>query len=171
MKKLLLALTVLLTAQVSTAKLSVGDDVFLPELVSIESGEMVDLTQYEGKVIFVEFWASWCVTCAKSFPTYNKIHNELGNEDFVFISINTDKKTKDAKKFLKKTPADFLVVRDSKREAVKTYEPKGYPSGYIVNKAGKIVAVEESQPEYEELKALLEELINEGKDVADLASL
>ena len=88
MKKLLLALTVLLSAQVATAKLSIGDDVFLPELVSLESGENVDLTQYEGKVIFVEFWASWCVTCAKSFPTYNKIHNELGNEDFVFISIN-----------------------------------------------------------------------------------
>ncbi|MCJ8313848.1 MAG: TlpA family protein disulfide reductase [Saccharospirillaceae bacterium] len=179
MKKLLLALTVLLSAQVATAKLSVGDDVFLPELVSIESGEMVDLTQFEGKVIFVEFWASWCVTCAKSFPTYNKLHNELDSEEFVFISINTDKRTKDAKKFLKRTPADFLVVRDDKRAAVKTYEPKGYPSGYIVNKAGKIVAIEESQPDYEELKAHLEELIAEGKeegkeeskDEADLASL
>ncbi|BCE02681.1 TlpA family protein disulfide reductase [Marinicellulosiphila megalodicopiae] len=171
MKKLLLALTVLLTAQVSTAKLSVGDDVYLPELVSIESGENVDLSQYKGKVIFVEFWASWCVTCAKSFPTYNKLHNELDTEEFVFISINTDKKVKDAEKFLKRTPADFLVVRDSKKEAVKTYGPKGYPSGYIVNKEGKIVGIEESQPEYEELKALLQSLIDEGKDAADVASL
>ncbi|MCJ8313413.1 MAG: TlpA family protein disulfide reductase [Saccharospirillaceae bacterium] len=159
MRKLLLAITALLTVQFSAAKLSVGDDVYLPELVSIETGEMVDLSQYKGKVLFVEFWASWCTTCAKSFPTYNKIHNALDSEKYMMISINTDKKEKDAKKFLKRTPADFLVVRDTKKSAVKTYEPKGYPVGYIVDKEGKIVAIEESQPEYEELKALLESLM------------
>ncbi|BCE03487.1 TlpA family protein disulfide reductase [Marinicellulosiphila megalodicopiae] len=159
MRKLLLAVMALLTVQISSAKLNVGDDVYLPELVSLETGEAIDLSQYKGKVLFVEFWASWCTTCAKSFPTYNKIHKALDSDKYMMISINTDKKEKDAHKFLKNTPADFLVVRDTEKTAVKKYEPKGYPVGYIVNKAGKIVAIEESQPEYEELKALLEGLM------------
>jgi len=159
MRKLLLAITALLTVQLSVAKLSVGDDVYLPELVSMETGEAVDLSQYKGKVLFVEFWASWCVTCAKSFPVYNELHKDLDSDKFMMISINTDKKEKDAEKFLKDTPANFLVVRDTQKTAVKTYEPKGYPVGYIVDKSGKIVAIEESLAEYDELKAIFEGLM------------
>ena len=159
MLKIFLILTAALAAQFSSAELKTGDDVFLPTLETIQSGEALDLSQYKGHVLFVEFWASWCISCAKSFPVYNKINEELKDKGLQFISINTDESLKDAKKFLKKNPANFLVVRDTKHEAVETYEPKGYPIGYIVDKTGKIVMIEESVPEYEELKATLEALL------------
>ena len=159
MRKLLLAVTTALAAQFSAAELTVGDEVFLPTLDSITTGDAVDLTQYKGQVVYVEFWASWCISCAKSFPIYNQVNDELKDKGFQFISINTDESVKDAKKFLKKNPANFLVVRDAEFKAVETYEPKGYPIGYLVDKSGEIVEIEMSVPEYDKLKAKIEALL------------
>ena len=79
--------------------------------------------------------------------------------DILVVGINTDESVKDAKKFLKKNPANFLVVRDAEFKAVETYEPKGYPIGYLVDKSGEIVEIEMSVPEYDKLKAKIEALL------------
>ena len=103
MRKLLLALTAIVATQFAAAEIKVGDDVYLPTLPTLDSGEALDLSQYKGQVLYVEFWASWCISCAKSFPVYNKINEELKDKGFQFISINTDESKKDANKFLKRT--------------------------------------------------------------------
>ena len=131
----------------------------LPTLPTLDSGEALDLSQYKGQVLYVEFWASWCISCAKSFPVYNKINEELKDKGFQFISINTDESKKDANKFLKKNPGNFLIVRDTEFKAVETYEPVGYPIGYLVDKSGKVIEIEASVPEYDKLKAKIEALL------------
>ena len=159
MRKILFITIMLFMASLSQAYLTVGDEAFLPQVKVMGSNKRVDLSRLKGRVVFLEFWASWCVSCAKSFPIYNQVYNELKSEGVIFISVNTDSSEKAAKRFLKKHPADFLVVRDTKKEAVKTYEPRGYPIGYIIDKEGNIVHIEQSVPVYEELKQKLEELL------------
>ncbi|BCE02344.1 TlpA family protein disulfide reductase [Marinicellulosiphila megalodicopiae] len=159
MRKVLFITIALFWASQTHAFLTVGDKAFLPQVKVMGSKKRVDLSRLEGRVVFLEFWASWCVSCAKSFPIYNKVYNELKNEGVIFISVNTDASEKAAKRFLKKNPADFLVVRDTKKEAVKTYEPRGYPIGYIIDRKGNIVHIEQSVPVYEELKEKLEALL------------
>ncbi|MCJ8314089.1 MAG: TlpA family protein disulfide reductase [Saccharospirillaceae bacterium] len=159
MRKVIFITTLLFMSSMSQAYLTVGDKAFLPQVKVMGSKKRVDLSRLKGRVVFLEFWASWCVSCAKSFPIYNKVYNELKDQGVIFISVNTDSSEKAAKRFLKKNPADFLVVRDTKKKAVKTYEPRGYPVGYIIDREGNIVHVEQSVPKYEELKAKLEELI------------
>jgi len=159
MRKVLFITLMMLVASASQAALTVGDEAFLPQVKVMGSKKRVDLSRLEGRVVFLEFWASWCVSCAKSFPIYNRVYNELKSKGVIFISVNTDSSEKAAKRFLKKHPAEFLVVRDTKKTAVRTYGPKGYPIGYIIDREGNIVHIEQSVPVYEELKEKLEELL------------
>lgn len=145
----------LFVAPLSLAELKAGDQAFLPNMKDVDSGKMVKLSSLKGKVVYIDFWAEWCVTCRKSFPIYNELAAELKNDGVIFIGVNTDSDVKLAKKFLAKTPADFINVHDADNSVVQTYEPAGFPTAYIVNKEGKIVAVHSGQPKKAELKAEL----------------
>jgi thiol-disulfide isomerase/thioredoxin len=98
-------------------------------------GEL-NLENYVGKVIYVDFWASWCVACLQSFPLLNEMRNELKSQGFEIIAINLDKESNDAKKFLEKYPVDFPIGYDKDGFMPKKYEIKGMPFSYIIDKKG-----------------------------------
>ena len=97
------------------------------------------LTQHNGKVIYLDFWASWCGPCRKSFPWMNKIQSTYSSEKFTVISINVDNDEALAKEFLHTLPASFPVVYDPKGELAKKYNVKGMPSSYLINSSGELV--------------------------------
>lgn len=96
------------------------------------------LAQHKGKVIYLDFWASWCVPCRKSFPWLNKIQKTYATKNFTIISINLDSDKALAKEFLHILPASFPVVYDKTGELAKKFKVKGMPSSYLINKEGKI---------------------------------
>lgn len=96
------------------------------------------LAQHKGKVIYLDFWASWCVPCRKSFPWLNKIQETYATKEFTVISINLDSDKALAEQFLQKLPARFPVVYDPTGDLAKKFEVKGMPSSYLINSAGKI---------------------------------
>ncbi|WP_441002838.1 redoxin family protein [Pseudocolwellia agarivorans] len=98
------------------------------------------LEQHKGKVIYLDFWASWCVPCRKSFPWMNKIQNTYSPEKFTVISINLDSDKSLADKFLTTLPASFPVIYDPKGELAKKFHVKGMPSSYLANQQGKVVS-------------------------------
>ncbi|WP_426358174.1 TlpA family protein disulfide reductase [Pseudocolwellia sp. HL-MZ19] len=98
------------------------------------------LEQHKGKVIYIDFWASWCVPCRKSFPWMNKIQNNYSPEKFTVISINLDSDKTLANEFLQTLPASFPVIYDPKGELAKKFHVKGMPSSYLADQQGKIVS-------------------------------
>ena len=68
-----------------------------------------DLAQYQNKVVYIDFWASWCGPCRKSFPWINAIQEKYKDKGLVVIGINLDKDIEKAKQFLKITPAQFSL--------------------------------------------------------------
>jgi len=98
------------------------------------------LAQYKGKVVYVDFWASWCVPCRKSFPWMNEMQTKYAKQSFTVLSVNLDAQQSLAKKFLTEVEANFPIFYDPKGKVAKAFKLKGMPSSFIVNKAGKIVS-------------------------------
>lgn len=119
------------------------------------------INNHSGKVIYVDFWASWCVPCRQSFPWMNEMQSLHQEKGFTVISVNLDAQQKNALAFLEEVPANFPVFYDPKGALTKTFKIKGMPSSFIINKEGKIVSAHvgfnaEKKVKYqEEILALL----------------
>ena len=99
----------------------------------------VTLQDYRGKVVYLDFWASWCVPCRHSFPWMNAMQKNYGTKGLEVVTINMDKKRALADKFLKKYPANFTVAFDPEGKSAENYGVMGMPSSYIINRKGEIV--------------------------------
>src|SRR5258706_12593285 len=86
-------------------------------------GEVVVLERLRGKVVYVDFWASWCGPCRRSFPWMNAMNRKYGAQGLTIVAINVDKKHEDAMRFLSEMPTEFTVVYDA---------PGAVPAAYAV---------------------------------------
>lgn len=103
------------------------------------AGKPLDLSPYQGKVVMVDFWASWCPPCKNSFPWLNKMLKEKSAQGLVIIGVNVDENTADAKRFLAQIPAKFPIIYDPKGEYPSYYNIPGMPSTIIFDRNGKKV--------------------------------
>ena len=122
-----------------------------------------DLSQYKGKVLYVDFWASWCGPCAKSFPFLNEMHQQFKDQGLQIVGVNLDENTDDAKAFLAKYPASFTVMADVSKQCAKDFAVKAMPSSYIIDRKGIVhhVHLGFRPGEAKELRVLVEKLMSE----------
>ena len=102
------------------------------------SDAQVDLKDLRGKVVYVDFWASWCGPCAKSFPFMNQLHRNLKERGLEVVAVNVDEQIADAEDFLSKQPAEFRIALDSQQACAKTFDVQAMPSTYLVDRKGVI---------------------------------
>jgi len=105
----------------------------------IHSGKPVSLADYRGKVVFIDFWASWCPPCLVSLPAFDKMYKELGNTEFEFIAINVDEDTKDGLYFLEDHPVSYPVLADPDGDIGIPYRIRTLPVSYLLDRDGRIV--------------------------------
>ena len=101
--------------------------------------ETLDLQQYKNKVVYLDFWASWCGPCRQSFPWLNQMQLKYKDKGLVVIGINLDRDKKSALQFLKALPAEFLLYFDPKGDMGKKYKLVGMPSSYIFDGNGQLL--------------------------------
>lgn len=101
----------------------------------------VKLSDYKGKAVYLDFWASWCGPCKQSFPWMNEMHTKYAAQGFAVVGVNVDAKQTDATSFLEQTPAKFDVVFDPKGTSPRAYGVKGMPSSVLISPDGKVLAV------------------------------
>ncbi len=107
-----------------------------PEL-GLQGATLADM---KGKVVLVDFWASWCGPCKQSFPFMNELQAKYKSQGLEVVGVNVDAKRDDADKFLAEVPARFTVAFDAKGESARRFEVKSMPSSLIVGRDGKVVA-------------------------------
>ena len=107
-------------------------------LGSVAQAAGLDLSAYRGKVVYVDFWASWCGPCKQSFPWLDDLVREYSSQNFVVIGVNVDKDRDRAERFLNETPAEFSIVYDPKGELATAYKVAGMPSGILIDRAGHV---------------------------------
>ncbi|MCW8865718.1 MAG: TlpA family protein disulfide reductase [Colwellia sp.] len=98
----------------------------------------VALAKHQGEVVYLDFWASWCVPCRKSFPWMNTIQEKYKSQGFSVISVNLDANRALAEKFLAEIPASFAVIYDPKGKIAKHFAIQGMPSSMLIGRDGKI---------------------------------
>ncbi|MEQ1545213.1 TlpA disulfide reductase family protein [Methyloglobulus sp.] len=129
----------------------------------IGESQSSDLSQYKGQVLYVDFWASWCGPCAKSFPFLNEMHEQLKGQGLQIVGVNLDENADEAKAFLAKYPASFTVVADVSKQCAKDFEVKAMPSSYLIDRKGIVhhIHLGFRPGEAKELRVLVEKLLNE----------
>lgn len=142
MKKTFVKTTVLaLTALLALPALAVEVGQGAPEFDLAGRLAGVKLSDFKGKTVYLDFWASWCGPCKQSFPWMNEMQARYGAKGLRVVGINVDQKTDDAKAFLKDTPANFDVAFDQGGKTPKAYAIKGMPTSVLIGPDGKVLSV------------------------------
>jgi cytochrome c biogenesis protein CcmG, thiol:disulfide interchange protein DsbE len=102
---------------------------------------VVRLSQYRGKVVYLDFWASWCGPCKQSFPWMNSVQAKYGAQGLKVLAINVDTRRDDARKFLLSSPAAFDLAYDAQGKTPRLYDVKTMPSSYVIDRAGRLSAL------------------------------
>lgn len=110
-------------------------------LPSLEKDQPISLKQYAGKVVYLDFWASWCAPCRTSFPLLNKLYEKLKTQGFEVVAINLDEDKTNADKFFKEFPVNFTVLRDAKGEWADKFVVESMPTSFIIDKQGVVQVV------------------------------
>jgi thiol-disulfide isomerase/thioredoxin len=101
-------------------------------------GVAVPLAAYKGKVLLVDFWASWCVPCKTSFPALDAIYREYQPRGLEVLAVNLDEERKNADAFLTDRPHRMTVLFDPKGAAPVAFGVKAMPTSFVIDKTGTI---------------------------------
>ncbi|MBR7799307.1 TlpA family protein disulfide reductase [Undibacterium fentianense] len=112
-----------------------------PDFSLPSQSKQIKLSDYRGKVVYLDFWASWCAPCKKSFPWMNALEAKNAAKGLRVIAINVDAKTEDSQIFLNKVPAQFAIAFDNKGLTATQYQVAAMPSSVLIDKDGKIIAI------------------------------
>lgn len=99
----------------------------------------LDLKAQHGKVVYLDFWASWCKPCRESFPWMNSLLARYPADKFTVITINLDAETSAMQRFLDKVPANFDVYHDPSGQLAEQFQLEGMPTSYLIDAEGKVV--------------------------------
>jgi thiol-disulfide isomerase/thioredoxin len=100
----------------------------------------VSLDSLRGYVVYVDFWASWCDPCRKSFPWMNELQHKFADQGLKIVAVNLDTKQESLDKFLAKYPVNFTIAFDPGGDVAKLYQVKGMPSSYLIDRQGNLVS-------------------------------
>ncbi len=133
------------------------------KLALLDGSAAKDLAQFKGKVVYVDFWASWCGPCAQSFPFMNKLQGDLKPKGLEIVGVNLDEEPGEANAFLAKTPARFTVMADASGQCPQEFGVKAMPSSYLIDRKGVVRQVHlgfkpsEASQLREQVQSLLDE--------------
>ncbi|HEX5054989.1 MAG TPA: TlpA disulfide reductase family protein [Gammaproteobacteria bacterium] len=152
MKPLLSLILLVTLASPALAETKLSDIENLPLMT--DNGA-ISLKSMRGKTVYLDFWASWCAPCRKSFPWMNEMHGKYKHKGLVIVAVNVDNKKSDAMQFLSRIPTEFTIAYDPEEKLASSIGLKAMPSSFIIGPDGTIIDRhigfrEKMIPEYEE---------------------
>ncbi len=134
-----LLLSLILSLPIAAAAVEPGapaPDVTAPLLAA--SGQPLALSSLRGNVVYVDFWASWCLPCRLSMPTLDALARKYGERGFRVVGVNKDVSTGDAEQFLKRVHVGFPLLADGNDTVARAFDVKAMPSGYLIDRKGVV---------------------------------
>jgi peroxiredoxin len=150
-RKLVLLLSALLTFVHVVAQSSQAPDFRLTDL----NGQKLTLSQYKGKVVLLDFWASWCTPCQAEIPKFMEWQKKLGDQGLQVIGISMDDDEKAARKFVDRLKPNYPIAMGNTKLAEAYGGILGLPANIVIRRNGQIMA---RQVGVSDLKSLEEEI-------------
>ena len=107
------------------------------ELIDLE-GNRVRLADYRGRVVLLNFWATWCPPCVEEIPSLNRLQLEMAGEPFVVLGVDVGETAETVNRFLGTIPADYPVLLDPEGEAVAPWKVRAFPTTFLIDREGHI---------------------------------
>ena len=136
-KALLTATSVLIVLFVSV---HIGYAQELPDSLNVIDSALAHSPLLDGKVVYVDFWASWCVPCRVSFPWMKKMVKANGERGFAVVAVNVDKEHQAAVKFLDASDPPFAIIYDSTGSLAKRYKLDALPTSFLYGRDGRLLS-------------------------------
>src|SRR6266498_2262845 len=146
----------------SDAELKVGD--VFPDLsgFALEGDLPAGL---KGKIVVVDFWASWCGPCRRTFPLMQELHHRFAKQGLVILAVNEDQSRRAMEEFLRLYPVTFGVVRDAKKKLAAAVNVPSMPTSYVLNGEGKVDSIQTGEQIIQNRKSFIkgvEKLLQEN---------
>lgn len=129
-----------IVATVKSLPVLLATTLLLASAPALAGETVIDLDQYEGKVVVLDFWASWCAPCRRSFPWWNTMHAKYAEEGLVIIGVNLDNDPDSAQEFLEEFPADFEIYFDENKQLARQFGVQAMPSTFVIGRDDEIHA-------------------------------
>jgi peroxiredoxin len=127
----------LLTTNIAFA-LEAGDRAPAFAAPALDGKGTVELSKYRGKVVYLDFWASWCAPCLLAIPEIEELRSEFPSQEFQIIAVNLDQKKKKALRFLSKNPVGYPSASDPKGRLPDQFGVDTMPTSYLIDRNGVI---------------------------------
>ncbi len=102
-------------------------------------GQIVKLSDFKGKPVLLNFWATWCEACKKEFPAMQRLYSQLKGDGFEIIAVSVDRRNRDRiEEFVKTYGIDFPILLDPQQKARRGYFIRGLPTSYLIDSAGDL---------------------------------
>ncbi|MCX7056901.1 MAG: TlpA disulfide reductase family protein [Proteobacteria bacterium] len=125
----------------ATGAMEVGGSAPNCQLEPLGASQQFDLAALRGQVVYLDFWASWCAPCRKSFPFLNELDHEYRARGLRVIAVNVDEIRADADQFLRSHPTSFSLAADLKGECPRAFGVHGMPTSYLIDPNGVVRVV------------------------------
>jgi peroxiredoxin len=158
------ALAICLTGA-SARALDPGDEAPGFSLTRLDSAKAITLADYRGKVVWLDFWASWCGPCLRSLPQLEEMGKTLPSKHFQIVAVNLDQNPKQARKFLEKHPTSYPSGTDPKGKVPDSYGLETMPTSYLIDRDGVIRHVHEGfrEGDIEDIRHEIVKLLKRGR--------
>ena len=103
------------------------------------AGHFVSLDDYRGKVVFLNFWTTWCPTCITEMPAMEKLHRKLAGKNFTMLAVNVKESASQVKDFFNKNKLTFTALLDTTGEVSTEFGLRAIPTTFILDKSGNII--------------------------------
>jgi peroxiredoxin len=132
-----IALLLALCAPAASA-LEPGDPAPKFSAASLSGKERISLSDYRGRVVYVDFWASWCGPCVVSLPAIDELRKEFPPQDFQILAINVDEDVDRARRFLARRPVGYPSASDPAGSLPKLFGLETMPTSYLIDRKGVV---------------------------------
>lgn len=109
-------------------------DFSLPDM----HGTMQSLSDHRGKVVLLNFWATWCPPCIKEMPSMQRLEKQLQGRDFTIVAVNMGEDEQTINAFLEKYPVDFTILLDKDGKVLNSWKIVAFPTTFLVDRSGRI---------------------------------
>jgi len=129
------------------------------------SGGTISLAQYRGKVVYLDFWASWCGPCAVALPALDRLHREFPDDQFQVLAVNVDAKPELAKTFLRRRPVSYPSAYDPKGQIPVQFGVETMPTSFLIDRQGVVRHVHRGfrEEDVPDLRKRIQELVASGR--------